>query len=192
MQAIQGLSVSILENERIISIIRSFVYKYCTMLISLLMFSSNSKDIFHKYSSIIDQKIGNLAGDAFSKMPEAFERLDSGSVESISHAMTSCRRIIDGFADAIFPAQDTPVIIRGESVVVTEVKPKNRIIAFIFERTNKSRYDRIRRSLFDLYERVSAGVHADISFGEAKALVLQTYLLLGEIAELEVLNDQNR
>jgi hypothetical protein len=35
-----------------------------------------------------------------------------------------------------------------------------------------------------IYDRVCAGVHADVDSGEARALVLHTYLLLGEILSL--------
>jgi hypothetical protein len=98
--------------------------------------------------------------------------------------MTSCRRIIDGFADSVFPAQIEPFLLGKESISVAADKPKNRILAYVHGKVSGSRYDRIRRSLFDLYDRVSAGVHADIVPTEARALVLQTYLLLGEISEL--------
>ena len=42
----------------------------------------------------------------------------------------------------------------------------------------------INKSLGSLYDRVSAGIHADVDVGEARALVLQTYLFLGELLSL--------
>jgi hypothetical protein len=184
MQAIAGLSGNIIANERIITIVRGMTHDFCTQVIGQFQFSLESKSIFDSFAGAIDQRLGTLAEEAFRKLPDAFERLDTGSPEAISHALTSCRRIIDSFADSVFPAQETPVVIGKDSVLVTADKPKNRILAYVHDKVSGSRYDRIRRSLFDLYERVSAGVHSNIVLAEAKALVLQTYLLLGEIAEL--------
>ncbi len=47
-----------------------------------------------------------------------------------------------------------------------------------------SRRERINKNLGALYDRVSAGVHADVTIDEAQALVLNTYLLLGEIVSI--------
>ena len=48
-----------------------------------------------------------------------------------------------------------------------------------------SRRRRLRRTLHDVHERVSAGVHAEVTAIEARSLFLTVYLLLGEIALLE-------
>jgi hypothetical protein len=184
MQAIGVLSGSIVENERIITIVRGMTHNFCTQVIGQFQFSQESKSIFDSFARAIDQRLGELAEEAFRKLPDAFERLDTGSPEAISHALTSCRRIIDSFADSVFPTQAAPVMIGNESISVAANKPKYRILAYVHDKVSGSRYDRIRRSLFDLYERVSAGLHSNIVPTEAKALVLQTYLLLGEIAEL--------
>jgi hypothetical protein len=50
--------------------------------------------------------------------------------------------------------------------------------------TSSNRRDRLNKNLGALYDRVSAGVHADVTIDEAQALVLNTYLLLGEIVSL--------
>lgn len=47
-----------------------------------------------------------------------------------------------------------------------------------------SRRERINKNLGMLYDRLSAGVHADVTVDEAQALVLNTYLLLGELVSL--------
>jgi hypothetical protein len=184
MQAIIGLGGLIVKNERIITVVRSMTHNFCTQVIGQYQFSQESKSIFESFARVIDRQLGELAEEAFRKLPDAFERLDTGSPEAISHALTSCRRIIDSFADSVFPAQSVPIMLGTEGVSVAADKPKNRILAYVHGEVSGSRYDRIRRSLFDLYDRVSAGVHSNIVPTEAKALVLQTYLLLGEIAEL--------
>ena len=43
----------------------------------------------------------------------------------------------------------------------------------------------LRRTLGDLYDRVSTGVHGDVTSDEARFLFLNTYLYLGEVLALE-------
>lgn len=49
----------------------------------------------------------------------------------------------------------------------------------------KSRRDRLCRTLSDLYERCSAGAHAEVTIDEARFVFLQTYVVLGEILMLD-------
>jgi len=126
------------------------------------------------------------AKTAFSRLPQAFERLGAGDdPEAISHALTTCRRVIDSFADAVYPPRQDPALIGEQLIEVGAPHTRNRLRAYVHEQIGgRSRYDRLSRGIASLYERVSAGVHADVNVGEARALVLQTYLLLGEILTL--------
>jgi hypothetical protein len=49
---------------------------------------------------------------------------------------------------------------------------------------SKSRQQRLRQALRGIYERVSAGVHDDVTPSEARFLFLETYVALGEILAL--------
>jgi hypothetical protein len=145
-------------------------------------FSNTSKSIFERYQTGVDAELGSKAASAFEKLPHVFERLQNGEGEAVSHALTSCRRIIDSFADAVFPPRPEPVIIDGPPLDCSAARTKNRIRAFVAGKISSgSRRERINKNLGALYDRVSAGVHSDVTVGEAQALVLNTYLLLGEI-----------
>jgi hypothetical protein len=147
------------------------------------LFSETSLSIFEDYQGEVDQILSERAGLAFERFPAVFERLRRGDAEAISHALTSCRRIIDAFADAMFPATDVPVMVEGRGLDCGKDKPRNRLRAYMAANmTSKSRRDRINKNLGELYSKVSAGVHADVDVDEARALVLNTYLFLGEIA----------
>jgi hypothetical protein len=83
----------------------------------------------------------------------------------------------------MFPATDVPVMVEGRGLDCGKDKPRNRLRAYMAANmTSKSRRDRINKNLGELYSKVSAGVHADVDVDEARALVLNTYLFLGEIA----------
>ncbi|MFN5766115.1 MAG: hypothetical protein ACK470_17355, partial [Pseudanabaena sp.] len=57
---------------------------------------------------------------------------------------------------------------------------------YIQLKTNsKSRKQKLRQTLSNLYSRVCSGVHSDVSINEAKALFLEVYLFLGEVLSLE-------
>jgi hypothetical protein len=65
-------------------------------------------------------------------------------------------------------------------------RPKNRLLAYIGERTSSSaRRDKLRQNLTNLFDRVSAGVHSDVTAEEAFSLFLNVYLFLGEVLQLE-------
>jgi hypothetical protein len=152
-------------------------------------FDSLSESIFEKYKGDIDTLIADHAGNVLEQIPSVMSRLSEGDQESISQALATVRRIIDSFADSIFPPTDETINIGGNEVTLGANRHQNRINAFVHQRTeSKSRKTKIRQNLSNLYDRVSTGVHKDVTAEEARSLFLNTYLLLGEvlhIAELE-------
>jgi hypothetical protein len=170
---------------RVVSSVKAQLYLFGSRVLEAALFSDTSKSIFERYQSSVDRHLAQKASKAFEKLPHVFERLREGDTEAISHALTSCRRIIDSFADSVFPAQAEPFTVNGQELDVTAPKTKNRVRAFLSGKiTSTSRRDRMNKNLGALYDRVSAGVHSDVTTDEAQALVLNTYLLLGEIVSL--------
>lgn len=148
-------------------------------------FDSLSESIFERYKSEVDTLIASHCGDVLEQIPSAISRLSEGDSESISQALTTVRRIIDSFADSIFPATDETINIDENQVTLGTNKHQNRINAFVHQRVDsKSRKKKIRQNLSNLYDRLSTGVHKDVKAEEAKALFLNTYLLLGEVLHI--------
>jgi hypothetical protein len=99
--------------------------------------------------------------------------------------MTTCRRLIDTTADAISPATGDTAEIDGQQVSTTKGNVLNRLNLYAYmSGASKGRRDRPRRSLADIYGRVSKGVHEDVTPMEARFIFLQTYLTLGELVTL--------
>src|SRR5262249_42685332 len=112
-------------------------------------------------------------------------RLAEGDQEAISHAQTSCRRIIDAFADAVYPPTDEVIEVEGRLVPLNAANPRARLNQYIRGKTSsQSRRDKLRQTLAHLYNRVSTAVHNDVTPEEAQSLFLQTYLFLGEVLML--------
>jgi len=100
--------------------------------------------------------------------------------------MNSVRRLIDGFADQVFPAtDDTRPNPQGGKIKLGQQHRLNRLKAFIDDNARSdSRATRLKRSVSDIYERVSTGIHNEVTASEAEYLFLSTYVLLGEVLAL--------
>jgi hypothetical protein len=147
-----------------------------------------AESIFENYKNEVDTLISELCSDVLQQIPSVVNRLSEGDQESISQALTTVRRIIDSFADTIFPPTDEIVEIGGNQISLGANRHLNRLNAYVHQRVeSKSRKDKIRQNLANLYGRVSTGVHADVSVEEAQSLFLNCYLLLGEILHIDIL-----
>lgn len=154
-----------------------------------LAFSERQEEMFELTKARIDSLLGPVSGDALLRIESIYKRLSEGDTEAVSQALNTCRRLVNSFADAVYSAQATPALVNGQTIQRTEAHHQNRINLFIADHcSSSSRRKRLKRTLSDLYERISAGVHADVSSEEARFLFLSTYLLLGEILSL----DENR
>jgi hypothetical protein len=150
-----------------------------------LAFSSTAGSIFGAFQSDVDTRLAAIAGEAASRLPAVSERLATGDQEAISHAMTTCRRIIDSFSLTLYPPSDAPVTIDSVELQVGPANVLNRLNAYIAAHSSSSsRRERLRKNLRELYARVSTGVHSDVTSDEAHALYVQTYVTLGEISLL--------
>jgi hypothetical protein len=114
-----------------------------------------------------------MAGSALKKIESINERLGTNEDEAISQAMSTCRRLIDAVADDVFPARDEPYDLNGQKRDVKQNNVLNRINAYLHSvGVTGGRATRLRRSLEDIYGRVSKGVHDDVNGHEARYLFL--------------------
>jgi len=169
-------------RSRVLAILHEFVSEvYYEKL-----FEKLSESIFERYKADIDEKVAVSCGPILEQIPSVMDRLADGDTESISQALATCRRIVEAFADAIYPPSDATVTIGGNVLGLGPDKHQNRINAFVHGATpSESRRKRLRQNLANLFDRVSSGVHGDATAEEARALFLNTYLFLGEVLHLK-------
>lgn len=149
--------------QKVISAIKAQILIFASRTRAEIQFSETSRSIFDEYQGEVDQVLAAQAGQAFERFPSVFERLRQGDPEATSHALTSCRRIIDAFADAMFPASDELVDVDGQLLDCGQDKPRNRLRVYMAANiSSKSRRDRLNKNLGELYSKVSAGVHSDV------------------------------
>ncbi len=150
-----------------------------------LSFSGVAESIFQKNQVLIDSFLREVAPEVLEKIPSINDRLAEGDPEAISQAMTSCRRMISAIADSLYPPSDNPLNVEGQDRIIDSAHYLNRLKLFLEQHCkSSSRRDRLKRTLSDLNEKSSAGIHSDVTSGEAKSLFLLTYLTLGEVAQI--------
>lgn len=182
---INAVALHIAQLKGIVSKIIGAIHGFASHVYGEKVFSGLSETIFERYKARVDSLLAQKAGRVLEKIPLVSERLVAGDPEAISQGLTTCRRLIDAFADAVYPASDVPVTIGKDEVEVTIDKTKNRINAYIASKTESySRRRRLRQSLSNIYDQLSKGVHNEIDPDEAYSLLLGTYVLLGEIITL--------
>lgn len=144
-----------------------------------------AESIFESYKRDVDNLLSGLCGEVLQQIPSVVSRLSEGDEEAVSQALTTVRRIIDNFSDAILPPSEETFNIGGNQLSLGAQRHLNRLNVFVYQRIeSSSRRDKIRQNLANLYTRVSTGVHADVSIEEAQSLFLNCYLLLGEILHI--------
>ncbi len=151
------------------------VYDMVAEIYHELLFSELQAALFADTQTRVDGSLEAASGSALDKIERVSDRLRDGDTESVSQALTTCRRLIDSCADYVFPAQDEPYAIGDEATLnVGQQNVLNRLQAYTHQRgIPKSRRDRLRRTLSDLYGRCSAGTHSEVTVEEARFVFLQ-------------------
>jgi AbiTii len=161
------------------------VYDMVVEIYHELLFSELQASLFAETQTRVDGSLAAASGSALNKIERVSDRLRDGDAESVSQALTTCRRLIDSCASHLFPAGDGSYDVDGQLLKVGEQNVLNRLQAHAHSTgAPKGRRDRLRRTLSDLYGRCSAGTHAEVSTQEARFVFLQTYVVLGEVLTL--------
>lgn len=173
----------------LLSRIKNNVYNYVLAINYQLRFEGITESIFQTVKVSVDKRLQETCPNAIKKFVAAYNRLDSDNREEWSQAMSSCRNILKDFADYVFPAQKESYIKKsGETLVVTDDKYKNRLLAFI-DRAGigdhgkfiASRTADLEVRIHALNDMLSQGTHAGLEKQDVKICVLDTYLLLGSL-----------
>jgi hypothetical protein len=184
------LAPSIASLRNILSRVRQAVHDYLVATEAELDAGRDESSFLDQAQARINKLLNTYAADAAAKFVAAQERITAGGEEDISHALTSCRRMIKSLADALYPAtnEEKP----GLDGVVRKMSDdayKNRLLQFVREKVGTHKSGPILLAVIaDLGKRLDAldamaskGVHADPSIAEAQTCVVQTYLLAGDL-----------
>ncbi|WP_327034894.1 hypothetical protein [Micromonospora ureilytica] len=169
---------------------RSLMHQFLLDAERELDFGQVNADIFARNREFVDTQMASVSPDALMQFQAAYRRIKEGDVESLTHALTSCRRVLKSVADSLYPASPVPIQGRdGRERVLTDAQYINRLIQFVSERIGKhgdgaviqATLDALGGRLKALDALASKGVHAEVTADEVDTCVIQTYLAMGDI-----------
>lgn len=184
---IASIRNQVLLMRRVLAATSTLVHDFASRQYHALKFSHSQQQLFERAKSNIDALLEALDVNTLRKIDSAQSNLRAGDPEAIAAAMLNVRRLIDGFADSVFPPTDeVRTNGNGQEIRLGSEQRLNRVKAYVDDRVSSAtRGARLKRSISDVYARVSAGVHDNVSPQEAEHLFLTTYVLLGEVLGLD-------
>ncbi len=180
--------------HNIVSTLRGAMHDWLSRVVVQLRYGSIVDNAFDRMKARFDDLLSSHAPAAGRALAAAFRRADSGDSEEWSQALTSCRRALKALADSLYPATDA----QPTGHELTEPNYKNRLIQFVSERlTSGSLRDLTVTNVESVADRADAlnelaskGVHSDVSEKDLELTVVRTYLLAGEVLELQAADSQ--
>ena len=186
-----GFESVINDCKNILSRIQSRVSDYLNKT-EYELISGKTSDIFQQTKEFVDRKLAEIAPDVLQK----FLSINpvEGNKETYAQSLVTCRRVLQSFADSIYPVSSKTVKGKdGKERVLNEDKYIGRIWQYITDTIgNNTSTQMLESQLVDLGNRVdqiyklaNKGIHAEVDLLEANQCIIQTYLILGDILRLQ-------
>lgn len=170
-----------------INYVRKKAHEIASNLFNQLKFSGTISNCFDLLKNEVDDKLLDLDPVLAEQLMLAFRSVSSKNEEEWSQALTTCRRLLEGLADRVYPVSDktTNGRILGQGQYV------NRIWAFmdaaIESDSNKAlakaHVDFLGSWLEKINKLANKGVHAELGQLESTKAVFHTYLVIADILE---------
>lgn len=191
---VRAVASAIAQDTRaVLSKIRQRVHDFLSITEKQLIYGQINSDIFEQNRKYVDLRLAQIAPDALEKFVVVYRRMGEGDAEARTHALTSCRRILEALADSVYPASETKVKgPDGKERLLTQEKYISRLWQFVADKVGqKTSGELLLSEIVDLGNRVDKayglackGVHAEVSAFEVNQCVIQTYLAVGDILRL--------
>lgn len=166
---------------------RAYTY-LCTVERELSYIGVNA-DIFERHRRRVEAFMAQIDSPVLDQFTAAYRRSRDDDAESKSHALTTCRRILESVADVVFaPQKELYVDSAGKSRNVGAEAYINRLWAFLDRSMSGNTHAKVLlATLVDfgarldvVYKMTNKGVHGEVTQAEVDTCVMQTYLLAGE------------
>ncbi|KFF58018.1 hypothetical protein JF66_21780 [Cryobacterium sp. MLB-32] len=185
--AIAQTRASLLRHEKVLASVEQEIHGYVVQVLHAASFGIQSSKLFDAARAEIDGLLVRIDPDIPEKLDFAMQGLIDGAPEAISAGMNSLRRLLVTFADIVFPStsaeRSNPS--GGQPIKLGEANYLNRVKAFIDDNcSSDSRRTRLKQELSNINARLSSGVHDEVTLTEAKFLLLNCYILCGEIVQM--------
>jgi hypothetical protein len=187
------MAISYRDEKSILAARRSFIYSYVLSKYFELRVSSAAEDIFEIYRRKVDNLLGAIIPEELRRLDSIKDNLRSSNSEDWANAAHSCRRLLQAVADALYPPTDKKIKIgSGKEIKAGKDNYINRLVLFCEERilsgtscsVISADLQFIGERLDAIFSAVQKGSHAEIKKSEAQRFVIHTYLVIGDILEL--------
>ncbi|MFF5728238.1 hypothetical protein [[Kitasatospora] papulosa] len=159
---------------------------------------SVNESIFGGYKAQVDKMLAEGVPDLVEKFTAVYRRMNEAAAsdpdglagEELSHALTTCRRILEAVVDHVLPPRSE---LSESGHKLDQPAYRNRLFQFIKETSASKTAAGVTVALGKgLHERYGAigelankGVHASVALQAANLCALNTYVLCGEILLLQ-------
>ncbi|WP_320838664.1 helix-hairpin-helix domain-containing protein [Zhongshania sp.] len=167
--------------------VRTKAHDIASRMFNDLKFSGTVSNCFDLLKNEVDDKLLDLDPILAEQLMLAFKSVSSAKEEEWSQALTTCRRLLEGLADQLYPAskEKTGGRALGQGQYV------NRIWAFMDSAIESDSNKALAKAHVDLLggwlEKINKlankGVHAELGQLEATKAVFHTYLVIADILE---------
>jgi len=186
-------------DQHRLSILKSQYYNYAIKKQIEISFGNVAVDIFSQYREKVENGFSDLSKDTLLKLQAIEDKINTDNPELYSQALTTCRRLFENTANELFnkyfPEYKEKIYksLTGKELDVSGDHYKNRMSAIIEKLTGKSEKNSVVGShiiylidwLDNLISLQCKGVHDDITKQDAMRCIIQTYICLGDILNLQ-------
>ncbi len=116
---------------------KDVIFQYFLDVEKRIVFETAAEDVFDRVKQHVDTGLSMVSRETLDQFRSAYERLATGDLEALSHALLSCRRILKSVADAVYPARNEPVMTNGQERKLTDDRYINRLLQFVTEHAGK-------------------------------------------------------
>lgn len=170
-----------------LSYVRRRAHELASDLLNKVRFQGTTSNCFDILKSAVDDKLLDLNPVLAEQLMLAFKGVSSSNDEEWSQALTTCRRLLEGVADAVYPANSDPVAGR----VLTQAQYVNRLWAFMDKAIESDSNKALAKTHVDFLgawmektnKLANKGVHAEVGQLEAVKAIFHTYLVLADILD---------
>ncbi len=175
---------------------RSFIYDYAASRYYELKFSGVAQDVFAEIREDVDAKLGRMVPAALQQFSAVHDNLRSENPEDWANAAHSCRRVLQGIADVLFPPTEetrTKKTDAGElNIRLGKEQYINRLVCYAEDHASSKRFRELVGShlallgdrLDAVFRATQKGSHGVISKEEAHRYVVYTYMIIGDLLSL--------
>lgn len=170
---------------RHIEYVRQAAHSQATTLFNEIAFAEAPKSAFDFLRNEVDDKLLDLKPELAEKLMVAFKAVASTNPEEWSHALTTCRRLIEDLADVLYPPTEGGSTARrlGKAQYI------NRLWAYMDQAIEsesnrelaKSHVDFLGSYLERIHKLSNKGVHSSLTKVEAVKAVFHTYMMLADL-----------